>query len=261
VDDPLGPEYRCEAPKELERRTSRFEKPDPGARHVPLDGGGKTRREVRQFDAYGDLIALTESGELVDPSDDLSYTLDYQRAQLPYLSLPRSIVARGPDASLPPLRERRATFDGRGAIESTTDRIHGGNDARGRLYAGTPATTSYAVDDLGNLFSVVDPLGYTLEFYHDEALATFRTFTIDSFALASEEVIDYRFGAPSAVTDVNGHTTHFDYDDYGRTTSVSDSRARPARWPSQRSRRASGSSTRSCRRCARTACATARTSA
>jgi RHS repeat-associated protein len=216
-------------PKELERRSTRFEKPDPAAQHALLDGGGKTRREAREFDAYGDLSSLAESGELDDPSDDLTYTLEHQRAELPYLSLPRSIVARGPDPGAAPLRERRATYDDRGAIESATDRIHGGKDARGRVYAGTPATTSYAVDDLGNLFSVVDPVGYTLELAYDDALATFVASSVDSFYLESRELIDYRFGVSRAVTDVNGHTTLFDYDDYGRMTRVRDARAEAAR--------------------------------
>jgi RHS repeat-associated protein len=110
-----------------------------------------------------------------------------------------------------------------------TDRIHGGKDARGRTYAGTPATTSYAVDDLGNLFSVVDPGGYTLELSYDEPLATFHSSSIDSFGYESHEVPDYRFGAPRAVTDINGHTTSFELDDYGRMTSVRDARGAAAR--------------------------------
>jgi RHS repeat-associated protein len=216
-------------PKELERRHTRSEKADPSAQYAPLDGGAKTSREVREFDAYGDVVFLAKSAELDDPDDDLIYTLDYQRAEQPYLSLARSIVARGPDTGAPPLRERRSTYDVRGALESITDRIHGGKDARGRTYAGTPATTSYAIDDLGNLFSVVDPGGYTLELAYDQPLATFRVSSIDSFHYESHEVPDYRFGTTRAVTDLNGYTTRFEFDPYGRMTSVSDARGAAAR--------------------------------
>src|SRR5690606_38719328 len=53
--------------------------------------------------------------------------------------------------------------------------------------------------------------------------------SIDSFYLESRELFDYRFGVPRAVTDVNGHTTRFDYDDYGRMTSARDARAEASR--------------------------------
>ncbi|MEY4544627.1 MAG: hypothetical protein RL685_822, partial [Pseudomonadota bacterium] len=86
-------------PKELERRTTRSERADPSAQYAVLDGGGKTKREARTFDAYGDLVSLTQSGELDDPNDDLTYTLGYQRVESPYLSLASSIVARGPDGN------------------------------------------------------------------------------------------------------------------------------------------------------------------
>ena len=83
-------------------------------------------------------------------------------------------------------------------------------------------------DQYGNVIAKLDPMwgtqaGHARYFEYDDtfhAFATSETIDTGSARLTTSANYDYRFGAITQITDMNGHSTWLDYDDFGRLTDI-----------------------------------------
>lgn len=104
--------------------------------------------------------------------------------------------------------------------------------------AGGPSnpTVSYFYDSYGNLEREVAPNGNETLYGYDTETMTYRVSVrkpVDAtLTLETTATYDYRFGKPASTTDLNGRTTSYTYDGFGRASMVVgplDSTAYPTR--------------------------------
>ena len=117
------------------------------------------------------------------------------------------------------LRQRTATYDSRGAFQTITNRLIGGRDPANptAVHDGTQnPSMALSFDAFGNLQSYTDPTGYSVTYTYDATTQSFRTGSMDVFGLTSSAVPKYEWGTLSQVTDVNGRTEQFHFDQFGR---------------------------------------------
>ncbi|KYF62435.1 hypothetical protein BE15_18595 [Sorangium cellulosum] len=205
-------------PREELRTTSWYEgkTTDPSA-------PGKQTSEERAWDDRGNLIGLTEHGEPGTLADDVTTTIHHVTYDGPYIVRADSVEARDSAGRL--LRKRTAMVDeATGALESITSTVIGGKEpVTGAPYAGDDATNPtwhFFPDAYGNLERAIDPRGFTLTYEYEDVAETYLERVDDSFGYFSEASSDYRYGAISAVQDVNGHEVRYEYDAFGRLSAV-----------------------------------------
>ncbi|WP_438032864.1 SpvB/TcaC N-terminal domain-containing protein [Sorangium sp. So ce204] len=184
---------------------------------------GKQTSEERDWDDRGNLIEVIEHGEPGTLEDDVATTIHYVTYDGPHVVRADSVEARDSAGRL--LRERTAGYDEvTGAVEWITNTVIGGKDpATGAPYTGdasTNPTWEFAHDAYGNLEQVIEPRAFTLTYEYDDVAETYLSRVDDSFGYFSETWSDYRYGAVSAVRDVNGHEVHYDFDAFGRLRAV-----------------------------------------
>ncbi|MGK3963945.1 SpvB/TcaC N-terminal domain-containing protein [Sorangium sp. So ce1667] len=205
-------------PREELRTTSWYEgkTTDPSA-------PGKQTSEERDWDDRGNLIGLTEHGEPGTLEDDVTTTIHHVTYDGPYIVRADSVEARDSAGTL--LRKRTAMYDDvTGAVEWITSTVIGGKEpATGAPYTGDDATNPtwhFSHDAYGNLEHAIDPRGFTLTYEYEDVAKTYLERVDDSFGYFSVTSSDYRYGAVSAVQDVNGHEVHHGFDGFGRLTEV-----------------------------------------
>jgi RHS repeat-associated protein len=216
-------------PSESDRSTTYFE----GLTTNPDDPNAtkKSTAEHRTWDTNGDLLTFTVDGEPGRTDDDLTYAIDYQRNASLHFSHPKSIIAKhcaNPPgcSSFTTLRKRTATYDdATGALHTVSNIVLGGIDpTTGAAYVDNPATnptwTFDHGDGFGNVTLVTDPNNFTLAYEYDSTTHTHRTKTTDKFGYISSATTDLSFGLPALETDINGHMTLIQYDDFGRVSKV-----------------------------------------
>ncbi|MCL2450808.1 MAG: hypothetical protein FWD17_17840, partial [Polyangiaceae bacterium] len=123
------------------------------------------------------------------------------------------------------LRERHATYDPTTAAMTTYSQvIIGGVDPATGVANTTSspdvATWQLTYDARGNVAQVTDPRGYQQSYTYDSTSQTYPVQVEDSFGYVSSSIPDLRFGKVASETDANGNMALFNYDDFGRLTSV-----------------------------------------
>ncbi|CAN97153.1 RhsA protein precursor [Sorangium cellulosum So ce56] len=184
---------------------------------------GKQTSEERDWDDRGNLTRVIEHGEPGTLEDDVTTTIHYVTYDGPHVVRADSVEARDSAGRL--LRERTAGYDEvTGALKWITSTVIGGKDpATGAPYTGDAATNptwEFSHDAYGNLERAIEPRGFTLTYEYDDVAETYLSRVDDSFGYFSETWSDYRYGAVSAVRDVNGHEVHYDFDAFGRLRAV-----------------------------------------
>ncbi|WP_437911069.1 toxin TcdB middle/N-terminal domain-containing protein [Sorangium sp. So ce327] len=184
---------------------------------------GKQTSEERDWDDRGNLIEVIEHGEPGTPEDDVATTIHHVTYDGPHIVRADSVEVRDSAGTL--LRGRTAGYNEvTGAVEWITSTVIGGKDpATGAPYTGdasTNPTWRFTHDAYGNLEQVIEPRGFTLTYEYDDVAETYLSRVDDSFGYFSETSTDYRYGAVSAVRDVNGHEVHYDFDAFGRLRAV-----------------------------------------
>ncbi|WP_437324816.1 RHS repeat domain-containing protein [Sorangium sp. So ce381] len=184
---------------------------------------GKQTSEERDWDDRGNLIGVIEHGEPGTLEDDVTTTIHHVTYYGPHIVRADSVEVRDSAGRL--LRERTAGYDEvTGAVEWITSTVIGGKDpATGAPYTGdasTNPTWEFSHDAYGNLEQAIEPRGFTLTYEYDDVAETYLSRVDDSFGYFSETSSDYRYGAVSAVRDVNGHEVHYDFDAFGRLRAV-----------------------------------------
>jgi RHS repeat-associated protein len=206
-------------PAELSRTSGYFEGTTTNANATPT----VSTSETRTWDCLGNLTDMVDKGD-ASANNDVTYHIDYKDPALLAAKIfkPSKVTAKDHFAKI--LRDRRATYDSRGALLTVNEVVIGGVDPiTGLPNTGDPAinpTWKYGHDAFGNVNKVVDPGGYTLTYLYDPTTQTHRTQVLDSFGYASTAVPDLRFGVVASETDVNGSFENRTYDDFGRLESV-----------------------------------------
>ncbi len=178
----------------------------------------------RTWDAYGNLIDY-ETHFDDGAANDVYYHVDYDPSLAShYIFRAKEVQAHAGSSAGMLLRDRQATYDSRGALLTLTNVLIGGSDpASGSPYTGAPAsnpTWTYQYDPFGNVVQEVDPRQYTLNYTFDAVAQTYLTSTSDSFGYTSSSVPNYMFGATQSATDVNGNIELYNYDSFGRLSTV-----------------------------------------
>ncbi|WP_437974390.1 SpvB/TcaC N-terminal domain-containing protein [Sorangium sp. So ce295] len=184
---------------------------------------GKQTSEERDWDDRGNLIGVIEHGEPGTLEDDVATTIHYVTYDGPHVVRADSVEVRDSAGRL--LRGRTAGYNEvTGAVEWITSTVIGGKDpATGVPYTGdasTNPTWEFSHDAYGNLEQAIEPRRFTLTYEYDDVAETYLSRVDDSFGYFSETWSDYRYGAVSAVRDVNGHEVHYDFDAFGRLRAV-----------------------------------------
>ena len=179
--------------------------------------GGPTAQKstfaTLHYDAFGNVDQAFDTGEPGTQDGVLSTTTYASCPDTYVLSMPSSLVVTGGGNVM---RHREQTVD------CATGNV---TQIRQFLADGTAAVTDMTYFPNGNLATVANPPNasgqrYQLSYTYDPAVASYVTQTTDSFGLTSTATPDLRFGATQSQTDVNGNTTSYTVDEFGRTTSV-----------------------------------------
>ena len=120
------------------------------------------------------------------------------------------------------LRNRLATYEAHGAMQTLSDSLFGGKDPQGNPYpiSNLSLTSSFTYDGFGNMQTATDPTGYTLTYVYNTESNTFIQKITDSFGYSSSRTYDLNFGQLKTTTDVNEASEEIDYDPYGRIQQV-----------------------------------------
>jgi len=179
--------------------------------------------ESRTWDCLGNLTDMIDAGD-TGLNNDVSYHVDYADQQLLGAKIYKPSRVTAKDHTGKMMRDRSAKYDSHGALLTMNEIVVGGVDPiTGLPNTGDPATNptwTYAYDAYGNVIKTIDPRGYTLNYIYDTPTQTYRTQVSDSFGYASTSVTDLRFGKMASETDVNGGIANFNYDEFGRLSSV-----------------------------------------
>jgi RHS repeat-associated protein len=171
-----------------------------------------------QYDVTtGNMTAFEDLGDVADPADDFSATMDYftgsAASNLHAIDRPQHIaVFAGSLASRGQLlRERSATFDAFANMSQLS--VNLGN--------GSTATTDLVWNGDGNLQRITSPPNangerYTVDYGYDPTSRSFVTAIGDAFGYSSSADYDLGLAEALSTTDVNGNSTFRTFDPFGR---------------------------------------------
>lgn len=218
-----------------ETRTVNFAAQTARERTVTEQGRGTpvTLRWEYDYDNYGNTIYQKEFGRLDGAWDDERVTETvYTAADVSGLNawmLDKVVIQTTSDENGVMVAQKRNYYDdqplgqvgARGNLTKVEDWIDGTHYA---------ATTHNAFDDYGNIIRIEDALygtepGHYRELVYDDVFHTFPVKEIihtgnSMSPLVMTATYDYGFGVMTASTEFNGFTTTYDYDTFGRLTSI-----------------------------------------
>jgi RHS repeat-associated protein len=167
-----------------------------------------------EYDEFGNIDHLVDAGDVGD-ADDLRAFIEYE-AGCPDTYLVGEPTTIGVSGGGKQLRLRVATIDcATGNVLQIRENINSMEDAN----------TDLDYFDNGNLQRVTGPPNlhgdrYVLEYTYDEQLETHIATITDSFKYESSAAYDPKYGTLASTTDINGNTTSYDYDDFGRLEAI-----------------------------------------
>ncbi|MDR4504178.1 MAG: hypothetical protein MRK01_05195 [Candidatus Scalindua sp.] len=184
-----------------------------------------------EYDDYGNMTRHTEHGRLDAGWDDervteTTYTSDYPSG-LSHWILDKVVTSTTKDEKGEKAAEIRNYYDGNLALGEVTK----GNLTKVEDWvSGSKYVTSVRndYDTYGNIIAIYDPLygtepGHYRQLLYDPAYHTFpveEMIYTGSLTLAMTATYDPGFGVMKTSTDYNGFTTTYDYDTFGRLTSI-----------------------------------------
>lgn len=189
-----------------------------------LNAPVKTTQQTFDYNDFG-LVSRMSDFDDVGTADDVTHTVNYAFISDPLGSgativKPSQILTQ--DGNGNSLRNRQATYEAHGAMQTFTEFLFGGKDPQGTVYpiSNTNPTSSFTYDGFGNLQTATDPTGYSLTYTYNSESNTFIHTITDSFGYSSSRTYDLKFGLLSTTTDVNEASQEIDYDQYGRIHQV-----------------------------------------
>ena len=174
---------------------------------------GMTTHFTFEYDQYGNVTEYFDAGN-PGAADDLTSTIEYAYDVANHV-LDRAarvvISSNGVE-----LRRREADVEvGTGNLLQVRRYLAGGQAAIHDM--------TYFSD--GGLKTITGPPNangqrYMIEYDYDPVTGTHVSSILDSYGLQSTTTYDLRFGKPDVVTDANGNPMDYDYDAYGRLSSL-----------------------------------------
>jgi RHS repeat-associated protein len=170
-----------------------------------------TLRTVDSYDKYGNVTQSTDRGvSMSNALDDIKMNVSYHNPGA------KNIVGTP--------SEQTVTAGGQLVRKSTTELDAAQNIKKIKKYLGTQtADFDMEYDTYGNLTKVTQPLSASGQrmFYtysYDPVYHTYLVATGDAYGYTSSTQYDnnYLFGVPVSVTDINGVTSEYKYDSFGR---------------------------------------------
>lgn len=212
---PVGPRGDAFFPARVEQVTALYE----GVTTVESPPLAKTQVVTLDYDASGNVIREVDFVD-VGPEDDTHATVGYHIDPALNIHRPDHIEVRNFRGQL--LRRRDALYDARGNLVRLESTLIGGRDPEtGAAYTGSRNPVwNLSYDALGNLVTVVDPVGFTREIAYDAPTRTQVTRVEDSFGYVSTTEWDLAFALPTLTTDEAGASIRREYDGFGRLTRV-----------------------------------------
>lgn len=167
---------------------------------------------VEQYDKYGNATLYA------DKSTDLSNTSDDVTVQIDYHDPGTKNITNVP---------KTHTVTGNGITRKSVSKVDINRNITqiSRALNGQIAETDMEYDAYGNLIKITEPASassqrFSKSYEYDPVYHTYMIKTTDSYNLSSSIQYDtnYLFGAPTVITDVNGVSTQYAYDTFGRIT-------------------------------------------
>ncbi|MFL6201629.1 MAG: toxin TcdB middle/N-terminal domain-containing protein [Thermoanaerobaculia bacterium] len=211
--------------------TAQYELADvaPGSRFPALvreetafyEGTGapqKTTARDYEHDGLGNVVAFRDHAD-EGSEDDAVAAVAYHVDPATGVVKPRAMEVRDGLGRL--LRRKDAVYDAYGDLVRLEQTLTGGKAPEsGAPYSGDTAVWSWAYDELGNLASSVDPVGYTRSFTYDAQALTHPIEVRDSFGYVTRQAWDLRFGEPAETIDPAGASIRQVWDAFGRLAEV-----------------------------------------
>ena len=175
---------------------------------------GIVTRQHFVYGPKGDVVALTDDGDIADSADDvvasIVYATDTAATTLGSVSRPQTVTVTAPGTTTP-LRQRTADYFDDGTLKTFWATIS----------SGVTAETKLTWNANGTLESVEGPPNarnqrYKTTYGYDGTTGTYVTAISDSHGYASTATYDPRFGEALTTTDLNGNVTAKRLDAFGR---------------------------------------------
>lgn len=172
-----------------------------------------TIRTIDSYDKYGNVTQSTDRGvSISNVLDDVKMNVSYHNPGI------KNIVG------IP--SEQTITAGGQLVRKSTTEQDAAQNIKKIRKYLGTQtADFDMEYDTYGNLTKVTQPVSANTQrmyysYSYDPVYHTYLVQTTDAYGYTSSTQYDnnYLLGVPTVITDINGVTSAYNYDSFGRLT-------------------------------------------
>ncbi|MEV4671398.1 MULTISPECIES: RHS repeat domain-containing protein [Actinomadura] len=199
-------------------------------RELKADGGWRRAKVTNTFDSIGQVIAVSDSGDLAASGDERCVTTSYARNtaanMLDYVSEVRTVAKGcGDDPDLPRdlISVERTYYDGSGTLGAAPTKGDATRkdeqDGEGTGYI-TTETSTY--DRYGRPLTSTDASGTTTTTAYTPATGAAPTRTTVTNALGHTHTVleDPRRGAPVAEIDANGRRSDAELDALGRVVRV-----------------------------------------
>ncbi len=178
----------------------------------------KNVKTVIDYDDYGNLTRKYSYGDVAVSGDEKDEVVEYTANTTAWLFLPSRTYLKDSSGSM----KSQAWFRyyNNGNLWQKEDWLNGG----------TNPVVTYQYDSYGNPTAVTDPRSNTATTAYDSSSHTFPTATTSPapFNFVSYATSDYKFGKPLTSTDINGNTTTYDYDGFGRPKVVTSPENNPS---------------------------------
>ncbi len=180
-----------------------------------------TAQQFRYDLTTGNVVAFEDLGDVADPADDSSATIEYfvgpAASSLHAIDRPRHVaIFAGSLASRTVLlRERNATFDDFANLQQLSMNQGGG----------VTATTDLLWNGDGQLQRYTSPPNangerYAVDYGYDPTARSFVSSISDVFGYSSSADFDIGLGQALRTTDVNGNSTFRTFDRFGRLAQI-----------------------------------------
>ncbi len=179
------------------------------------------RTAYGNFDDYGNARMEIDHGDLAVSGDETTSVKEF--AYNPDLwivnRVKHSTITAGVDGLGQKLREKWFYYDRAFSMDSPpfagnlTKEVHWNN-------GGDNPVVQYKYDTYGNLTRKTDPLGNSSEIVYDSTYQTFPVYVYNAKGHVTTTVFNPVIGKPVSVTDPNGNTTTYAYDEFQRLTKI-----------------------------------------
>ena len=170
----------------------------------------KNVRTWFEYDGYGNRTRAYSYGDVSIPGDERDERIEYNYDTTNWIvSLPSRTYVTDNAANIK--AQSWFTYDpANGNLLSKTDWLDGGVNP----------VTRFTYNSYGNQSTTTDPKNNVTTTSYDSTYTYPTTVTNQYFGFSSSKIYDPRYGKPLTETDINGNTTTYQYDVFGRPAKV-----------------------------------------